>query len=195
MKYLFVLIFLIFFIVFDKSIGYTNVSPLWTHFTYMFQHANLIHLVINSLAFIGMFRVLEKEFNKYKLAASIFIIGFAVSFLSAHELPTVGVSGVIYAMVGIYLAMILIKRIIVKDRNKLYIFIVSIILCLTVSFFNPNSNYGLHFLCLVLSFSIFVWIEIFKPKKDFIMIDERCIPKGIEPSEYVKEIININNKN
>ena len=188
MKYIFVILFIIIFIIFDNSIGYTNISPAWTHFTYMFQHANLVHLIINSLAFIGMFRILEKVINKYILVASILSISFTASFLSVYEIPTVGISGAIYAMVGIYLAFILTKKLTVKDRKKLYIFIASIILCLTVSFFNTNSNYGLHFLCLVLSFSIFVWIEIFKPKKDFIMIDERCIPKGIEPSEYVKEI-------
>ena len=52
MKYIFVLTFFIVFFTFDKSIGYTNTSPIWTHFTYMFQHANIIHLGINSLAFI-----------------------------------------------------------------------------------------------------------------------------------------------
>jgi len=165
MKYLFVLIFIIVFIFFDKSIGYTDTSPVWTHFTYMFQHANIVHLVINSLAFIGMFRVLEKSINKYVLAAIILSIGFIVSFLSMHKIPTVGISGAVYAMVGIYLAMILTKKLIIKDRRKLYIFIASVILCLTVSFFKTNSNYGLHLLCLEFSFSGLVWIEIFKSPK------------------------------
>jgi len=165
MKYIFVLIFLTVFVFFDKSIGYTDISPIWTHFTYMFQHANVVHLIINSLAFIGMFRVLERVINKYILAASILSMGFAASFISMYELPTVGISGAIYAMVGMYLALILTKKLTVKDRKKLYIFIASIILCLTVSFFKPNSNYGLHLICLVYSFDCVVWIEIFKPKK------------------------------
>ena len=161
MKYLFVLIFFIVFISFDKSIGYTDTSPIWTHFTYMFQHAGIIHLLINSLAFTGMFRILEKFVNKYILAISILSIGFAVSFLSMHQLPTVGISGAVYAMVGIYLAMIPTKKLIIKDRKKLYIFIASIILCMTVSFFKTNSNFVLHFYCMVFSFGGFVWI-VFK---------------------------------
>jgi len=159
MKYLFILIFLTVFITFDKSIGYTDTSPLWTHFTYMFQHANIIHLTINSLTFIGMFRALEKSINKYILATSIISISVIASFLSMYQLPTVGISGAIYAMIGIYFAMITCKKLIVKDRNKLYVFIFSIILCLTVSFFKHNSNFWLHIFSLILGYVFYLMAD------------------------------------
>ncbi|MCL2650321.1 MAG: rhomboid family intramembrane serine protease [Candidatus Azobacteroides sp.] len=160
MKYIFVLIFLIVFITFDKSIGYTDKSPVWTHFTYMFQHANIIHLTINSLAFIGMFRILEKIINKYELAIAILLIGFLASFMSMYQLPTVGISGAIYAMVGIYFGMITTKKLIIKDKNKLYVFIFSIILCLTVSFFKHNSNFWLHIFSLIMGYMCWMIFEL-----------------------------------
>jgi len=160
MKYLFVLIFFIVFFTFDKSIGYTNTSPVWTHFTYMFQHANIIHLGINSLAFIGMFRVLEKIINKYFLASIILSISVIASFTSIYPLPTVGISGAVYAMIGIYLAMIATKKLILKDRNKLYIFLFSVSLCLLVSFFKTNSNFRLHLVSLILGFLFWMIVEL-----------------------------------
>jgi len=165
MKYLFVLSFVIVFIFFDKSVGCTDTSPLWKHFTYMFQHAGVVHLIINSLAFIGMFRVLERVVNKYVLALSVLEIGFFASFLSSHEIPTVGISGAVYAMAGIYLALIGSKKLIVKDRNKLYIYLFSINLCLTVSFFNPHSNFRLHVFSLIFGFIFWFPVELYKNSK------------------------------
>ena len=144
MKYLIVLTVLIVFTFFNKSLGYTNASPLWTHFTYMFQHANLIHLLINSLAFIGMFRILEKIINKYILLATILSIGFLTSFLSMYEIPTVGASSMVYAMIGIFFGSTISRRIKIADIKKYLLFILGVALSLTVSFFKPNSNFELH---------------------------------------------------
>jgi len=160
MKYLFVLLFITVFIVFDESTGYTTTSPVWTHFTFQFQHANIIHLIINSLAFIGMFRILERVINKYILAATILVIPFTVSFMAMYEIPTVGISGAIYAMFGIYLAMITSKKLIIKDKNKLYIFVISIIICLIVSFLKPGSNFPLHLFSLIMGYMIWLIVEL-----------------------------------
>ena len=160
MKYLFVLIFFVVFFSFDKRLGYTTSSPFWTHFTYMFQHANIIHLGLNSIAFLGMFRVLEKIINKYFLSASILSIGFIASFMSMYELPTVGISSAIYTMIGIYLAMITSKKLTVKDRNKLAMFLFSIILCLAVSFFKTHSNFWLHLFSLIMGFIFWMIVEL-----------------------------------
>jgi len=149
MKYLFVFSFVVVFFVFDRSIGYTDVSPLWTHFAYMFQHVNIIHLCIDSIAFVGMFRVMEKFIDKRFLAASILFIGFAASFFSMHPLPTVGISGAVYAMIGMYFAMITSKRLIVNDRKKLCVFAASVFVCLTMSFFKPSGNFRLHLFSLI----------------------------------------------
>jgi membrane associated rhomboid family serine protease len=152
MKYFFILIFITVFFVFDKSIGYTNTSPLWTHFTFQFQHANSVHLLVNSLAFIAIFRTVEKIINKYILSVTILFTGFIASFMSISETPTVGISAAIYAMTGIYLAMVTAKKFIFKDRNKFYLFVLSIFICLTVSFFKANSNFLLHLFSLIIGY-------------------------------------------
>jgi len=161
MKYLFVIVFIIVFILFDKSIGYTDTSPVWTHFTYMFQHAGIIHLTLNSLAFIGMFRVLEKIINKYILSATILSIGVAASFISTYQLPTVGISGAVYAMIGIYLSMITTKKLIIKDKSKFIIFVLSVLICLVISFFKTNSNFQLHIFSLMIGYvywyAVYLW--------------------------------------
>ena len=165
MKYLFVLIFIIVYIIFDKRIGYTDTSALWTHFTYMFQHANVIHLIINSLAFIGMFRVLEKVINKYILAISIILISSVVSYTSMYELPTVGISGGVYVMIGIYLAVINIKKIQIWQkayRHTLFVFIFSVILCLAISFFKTNSNFWLHLYSLIMGYVFWMIVKLYK---------------------------------
>ena len=163
MKYLFVLIFIIVFIVFDKRIGYTDTSALWTHFTYMFQHANIIHLIINSLAFIGMFRVLEEAVNKYFLVLIILSISVAASFLSMYELPTVGISGGVHAMIGILLAMLTLKyKISLTAKSQLNIIALSVAICFIVSYFKTNSNFWLHLYCLIMGYVFWMIVKLHK---------------------------------
>jgi membrane associated rhomboid family serine protease len=151
MKYLFTLIFTISLLLFNDAIGYTETSPLWTHFTYQFQHANIVHLIINSLAFIGMFRLLEKFVNKWLLSASILTIGFAASFLSMYSTPTVGASAMVYAMIGIFFSMInLSQDIKIIDKRKFALFVASILICLAISAIKGNSNFFLHLFALML---------------------------------------------
>jgi membrane associated rhomboid family serine protease len=149
MKYGFVLLFIIVYFFFGKELGYTTTSPLWTHLTYMFQHAGIMHLVLNSIAFIGLFGILEKIGNKYFLSIAILSIAFFASLHSAHEIPTVGISGAVYAMTGIYFIAIAVGKLRVKDKKKLFTFILSILICLAISFFNKNSNFRLHLYCLL----------------------------------------------
>jgi membrane associated rhomboid family serine protease len=162
MKYLFVLVFIFVLTAFDKSIGYTDISPWWTHLTYMFQHTGILHLIVNSLAFIGMFRILEKIVDKYVLLAAILSIGFIASFLSMYKIPTLGISGAVYAMPGIYFALVRVKRLTVIDRKKFYLFVFSVILCLSFSFFNPHSNFRLHVFSTIMGYVFGLTLERWK---------------------------------
>ena len=151
MKYLFALIFILVFIFFDNSIGYTNTSPTYTHLTYMFQHSNIIHLIINSFAFIGMFRVMERFVNKWTLPALIILTAFASSFLSMYDIPTVGASGMIYAMIGMFFGLIISGEAPIKiDKKKMSMFIFMVLFSLIISFFKQNSNFVLHIYCMII---------------------------------------------
>jgi len=77
-----------------------------------------------------------------------------------YPIPTVGISGAIYAMIGIYLAMITSGKLIVKDRNKLFIFLFSISISLSLSFLKTSSNFWLHIFSLIMGYVFWLIIEL-----------------------------------
>ena len=149
MQYLIVILFIIVYSVFDLSLGYTISSPIYTHLTYSFMHASILHLVFNSLAFIGFYRVLK---NYYKgLFLIIVLIAFSASFFAEYTLPTVGASGMVYAMIGMYIGLLVIGKVKILKKD-LYIFLFSIGLMFAISVFKHNSNYVLHAICFIMGF-------------------------------------------
>ncbi|MFT3994397.1 MAG: rhomboid family intramembrane serine protease [Dysgonomonas sp.] len=166
MKYLFVLIFIVVFILFGVDLGYTTSSPLYTHITYMFQHAGIIHLLINSLAFISMFRQVEKYVNKYLLSFLIILCAFASSFLAMYQIPTVGASSMVYAMLGIYLGLIAFcDKIKIADTRKFLLFIFCIVAILSASYFKHNSNFLVHICSLLIGFVVSIPISLSQKDK------------------------------
>lgn len=155
MKYVYVLIFILVFILSGLDLGYTNQSPLYTHLTYMFQHSGVVHLLMNSLAFIGMFRTMEKFINKWMLSVFIIISSFIVSFTAMYSIPTVGASSMIYTMIGMYFGITIYNRDIkIADTRKYLLFIFVVAVSLVVSYFKHNSNFNLHFFCMVFGYVI-----------------------------------------
>ena len=151
MKYLFVISFIITYACFGNEIGYTSTSPLWTHFTYMFQHSGIAHLIINSVAFISLFEALSRQINKYRIAIYSVTIAFLASFLpgAAFDIPTVGASAMVYAMIGMYISVLFRVRV---DKKKFALYLLIIATCLMVSYFKQNSNFWIHLYALVLGF-------------------------------------------
>ena len=162
MKYLFVILFVLIYIFFDVSLGYTTNSPMYAHLTFMFQHAGFIHLTINSLSFLSIFRILEKCISKYYLVIIIVSSSYIASFLSVYDTPTVGASGMVYAMIGIYIVFIAKKRLIIKDKDKFSIFLISVALCLALSYFKTNSNFFMHLYSLLIGMVSAVIMSIYQ---------------------------------
>ena len=144
MKYIFTLSFILTYIFFGVELGYTDTSEWYTHITYMFQHSTLIHLCVNLFSFIAMWLALQRCM-KQRLILPVFAIAVVASFLpyTSFSTPTVGVSGAVYAMMGMLMPFIY------KNKN-FYIYILSILIVLVVSFINPNINFFIHLYCLVL---------------------------------------------
>ena len=152
MKYLFVLTFILTYALFGKEGGYSACSPLYTHFTYMFCHAGIVHLTINSVAFIGMFRTIERLHvcKGWILALSVIACGFIASFPAQFDVPTVGSSSMVYALIGMYLAWVGTgKKTGIADARNLLSFILCVVLSLGISYFKPGSNFMLHLLSLL----------------------------------------------
>lgn len=146
MKYLIVLVFIIVFSGFNQ--GYSVGSTFITHLTFNFSHVSWLHLVLNSIAYIGVFRILQKTMPSWWIFFFSFVIATTCSFFAVYSIPTMGASGMIYAMIGMYFAEIINKKLVVVDKRLFNIYIVSVILALSISLFNPHSAFGLHILCL-----------------------------------------------
>lgn len=160
-KYIFVLSFIVFYCLFDLELGYTTTSKFYTHITYMFQHSGIIHLAINSIAFFVMFHNLQKLLNIWIVISSILVCGFTASFLSMYDIPTVGASSMIYAMVGIDIGMTLFcKKIKIANTRRYLLFICGLVLCLSISAFRHNSNFLVHIYSLLFGFIISFFISV-----------------------------------
>lgn len=78
-----------------KDVGFTYDST-WERFVYMFAHANGIHLFINVLTFF----TLTQYMNGTLLQYTPFAIAVLATFGSENDMQTVGLSGVLYAMLA-----------------------------------------------------------------------------------------------
>lgn len=159
MKHMFLLSFIIIYCFFGLELGYTETSPFWTHITYSFQHASLMHLVLNSVAFFSFSWMLEK----FIPPVIIYFIGITsavvTSFLCYYPHPVVGSSGIIFTFIGAELYLIASRKMIFRDKHLLFAFLVSVSISLLLSFLNEKSAGMLHLLCLVFGF-IFTYITL-----------------------------------
>ena len=142
-KYIISIIFVITYILYGDELGFSVSSPWWTHFTYPFQHASITHLAINMLVFITAFRVMEKFISWKVLFPIIYLFAVAASFFAEQSLPSVGASGMIYALFGMETVIVLFNRSTMKQKIT---FFSAILLMLVVSFLNTGSNFMIHLL-------------------------------------------------
>ena len=108
-----------------------------------------LHLFLNAFVFISFYRVICTK-TKY-LLLQLILIAFSASFFAQYSLPTVGASGMIYAMIGMYLFLLYSKNIRIPKKD-VWLFLFSIAFMFTLSVFNTNSNYALHASCLCIGF-------------------------------------------
>lgn len=154
MRTIFIITFFIVFLAFGNDIGYTSTLPIWKHFTYVFQHGSVLHLIINSFSFYMLFGMLQRFIRPSVIIAIGYTSAVVMSFFASYGVPVVGASGMIYAMLGIYLYLIKTKRIIFKDKFVLNTLLISIALFLIISLIKTNQAGLLHLLCLVSGLTI-----------------------------------------
>lgn len=119
------------------------VSGVIPHFTYIFLHTNIFHLLINSISLLTAWIMMQRFYKRWYFFAVSFLLAVATSFipLCIFDKPTVGASGVVYAMIGMILPYYHFK--------KAHVFYLSIFISLVVSFFLKNSNFYLHLFCFI----------------------------------------------
>ena len=154
MRTIFIITFFVVFVTFGNDIGYTSTLPIWKHFTYVFQHGSVLHLIINSFSFYMLFGMLQRFIRPSVIIAIGYTSAVVMSFFASYGVPVVGASGMIYAMLGIYLYLIKVKRIAFKNKTSLYVMLASITAFLIISLIKPNQAGMLHLLCLLNGFQV-----------------------------------------
>lgn len=92
---LIILILMVFAIPFHSLLAVSPTSPLYSHFVYMFGHANLMHWAINAWCLLMVHRL----FRLHRLLAS-WLGSVALSFIYYPSLPVLGVSVIISFFIG-----------------------------------------------------------------------------------------------
>lgn len=72
-------------------------SPAWTRLTYSFFHASWLHLLINIYVLLTLGFALDLRMGELVIS---YVLACAVPSFCIGVLPTVGLSGMIYAMLG-----------------------------------------------------------------------------------------------
>lgn len=154
MKPLILLIFILVYAFCSAELGYSASSPWWTHLTYSFQHGSWLHLAINALGFVGLYGTLVQFIKPVRLLLIAYVVAVAASFVCVYRLPVVGASAVVYTMLGMYLSLLLFRRIHYRRRGDLWIFLLSVVSFLIISFVKQNTAGMLHLVCLLSGVSI-----------------------------------------
>lgn len=152
LKYIVSLLFVIIYVLFGNELGFSTSSPWWTHFTYPLQHTGLVHLVLNTLVFVTASRVMEKYVSWKILFPAIYSFAVIASFFAEQSLPTVGASGMVYAIFGMEAVIVLFNRSVWKQKA---FFFSTILLMLLVSFLNAGSNFTVHSLSFLFGFAFY----------------------------------------
>jgi membrane associated rhomboid family serine protease len=146
-------VFLVSFFVETNILGYHDSSQWYTRLTYMFASTNVLHLAINLYAYSVFDKVLQKLcIPNYKYIA--FVVAIIATFGTDQTLPTIGLSGVVYGMLGITCS---------KVHNRQMILSMLIVIVLNIlSLLFGKSNVFLHCLCFTYSLIISLIYEKFK---------------------------------
>ncbi|WP_099465549.1 rhomboid family intramembrane serine protease [Parabacteroides provencensis] len=155
MEYIVIILFVIVHICAGNELGYSSSSPIWTHATYQFQHLNWIHLLLNSFTFLSLCKILRKALPLSLILVYAYFTSVIISFFSELDLPTVGASGMIYAMSGMFISISLIgEKLRIVDYSKFSLFLFGITIALVLSAIKPHINFFCHLLGLCLGSSI-----------------------------------------
>lgn len=119
--------------------GVSCSSAWWSHISYMFFHASLLHLLINIYSFNILIRT--PSHLRFRIAYS-FIIGILSTII--YLPPTsilVGFSGVVFALLGL-----------VASEHYTAMNFSLIVISLIVSYFIPGVAFYIHLICFAIGF-------------------------------------------
>lgn len=133
-----VLVFITSFFYDTSVLGYSESTGMINRVTYMFAHASLVHFIINMVSF----NMLARAIKGGRGVVIGVVSAAAATFGSEMSIPTVGLSGVIYAMLGYIFAL--------NPRCKSYnmALLLAVAVNIALSFIVSSSNCTVHLLSL-----------------------------------------------
>lgn len=141
MKYLIVILFVLVQIFVNQNIGYSTNSYWYNHFIYQFQHTGWMHLILNSIAFIGFYNALTKGTNGLLIILYAYIGSVVASYLSVYDIPTIGSSGMVYTMVGLLIVQAFMgKRLRILNKKAFYMLLGCLAICFLISVLKGTAN-------------------------------------------------------
>ena len=153
MTYISIVVFGLVYLAFGLELGFMHGSAWYTHFTYSFQHGSFMHLALNCISWLAVTHALERFFKPWIFLVAVYVVAVVVSFVVSYSVPVVGASGMIYAMLGMYMSLVVRGRVRFASAFNFWMFFISVFTFLTISFFKTNSAGLLHLLCLCVGFS------------------------------------------
>lgn len=115
-------------------------TNLWGAFSYHLFHASWLHLALNALCYYLMYKpVCARWYARFRDNGMLINMYFAAVFASmfaAQDIPTVGLSGIIFAMLGALLAL---NPTLKQLQNYIYVG-----LAVLFQLFFGHSNVALH---------------------------------------------------
>jgi membrane associated rhomboid family serine protease len=110
-------------------------------------------LFVNSISLIVIYRPVAKAIGGIKTISLSILVAFLGSYIASYDEITLGSSGVVMAIIGIYYALIVNKIFRVADKkmfliNTFLFFGLSIVMWII----NPATNILLHAVCMLASF-------------------------------------------
>lgn len=131
-----------------QEVGIAQGAGLIQRLTYHFFHANISHIAMNVWTFLSLLFLFDISIKKltmaYIISCTFPVDTIATLATSYPKLPTVGLSGVIYALLGI----------VSYDVAKPKEYQASIILSLILGFMFPKINGWIHLYCYVAGLSL-----------------------------------------
>lgn len=129
----------------DTSIlGYSDTSKIYTRLTYVFAHSSFWHMIMNVITLNLLMNTAKKIHLKLPLLVS-YISAVIGTVFATYSIPTVGLSGICFALLG---------AILVKVHNKEFLISVGVVLIAQAITFIVNSNVNvlLHISSLIIGF-------------------------------------------
>lgn len=122
-----------------SAVGVSQGCTLWQRLCYSFFHANIIHAAVNCWCLLSI--CFARPISIWQLVVAYIIAStYPIDTLSAwygNQLPTVGLSGVIFALLGIISVM----------SRKWWLNVAIIGSFIMAGFFLPHINATLHLYC------------------------------------------------